>query len=124
MTKRKRLILWILRILLSIGFLFASSGKLTQNEYVIIMFRDWGYSDGFYMIIGILELVLAIMILIPKSSLYAAIGLMFIMIGAMITHMIHDPLLEIIRPLVFMILLGFSIYLQVYSIKKIVDKSE
>ncbi len=112
MERFKQILFWASKVITSLGFLLASSGKLTQKEAVINMFREWGYFDGFYLLIGILELSLAILVLIPKTSVYAAIGLFAIMIGAMITHLIHDPLAEIIRPLVFMILLGIVIYFQ------------
>ena len=92
--------------------MLASSGKLARNESVIQMFHDWGYFDQFYLIIGILELLAAILLLIPKTSIYAAIFLIILMSGALITHLIHDPLIEMIRPGIFMVFLGLIIYLQ------------
>lgn len=53
----------------------------------------------------------AVLILIPKTSFYAAIGLIVIMIGALITHLMHDPIGQIIRPSVFMLLLGINLVL-------------
>ena len=104
--------LWISKITLSILFLLASLGKLTQNGAVIDMFTSWGYFDGFYLIIGVLELSFAILLLIPKTSMYSAIALFVIMIGALITHLIHDPIDQIFRPLIFMALLSGVILLQ------------
>ena len=112
MSKFNRYLSWILKIIISIGFMLASSGKLARNESVIQMFHDWGYFDQFYLIIGILELLAAILLLIPKTSIYAAIFLIILMSGALITHLIHDPLIEMIRPGIFMAFLGMIIYLQ------------
>jgi len=112
MKRGKRILCWTLKAIVALGFLLASLGKVTQSEPVIEMFRAWGYFDGFYLIIGILELSLAILILIPKTSRYAAIGLFLVMIGALITHLINDPLVEIIRPIVFMMFLAPIIYFQ------------
>jgi hypothetical protein len=90
----------------------ASSGKLAQNQVVIDMFHNWGYFNGFYMVIGILEFVLAILLLVRKTSLHAAVSLFVIMIGALITHLIHDSIGNVIRPLVFMGFLGVIVYME------------
>lgn len=110
MDKLKPISLWTVKIIISVGFLLASSGKLFQSETVITMFREWGYFNVFYLIVGICELLLAILILVPKTSLYSAVGLFILMIGALGTHLLHDPLLEIVRPLVFMIFLAIVLY--------------
>ncbi len=102
MNKSKKIISWSLRILLALGFLAASSGKLTNNPQVIEMFSNWGFPANFHFVIGILEFVLAIMLLIPRTLKYALIGLGLLMIGALITHLTCDPILQIIRPLIFM----------------------
>ncbi len=112
MKKVKLVLFWKIKILLAAGFTMASLGKLTKNENVINMFQDWGFFDGFYFIIGILELVGAILLLIPKTSLYAAIALFIIMIGAAVTHLVHDPIMNLLRPGIFMLLLFPVIYIQ------------
>ncbi len=112
MNKIKPYLLWALKIVISLLFILASTGKLTANEAVIEMFRNWGFFDGFYLIIGIIEFALAILLLIPRTSLYAALSLFVLMIGALITHLINDPISEIIRPLIFMILLATIIFFQ------------
>lgn len=112
MKNTKRYLLWFSKIILSILFLLASLGKLTQNESVVEMFSNWGYFDGFYLIIGALELILALLLLIPKTTLFAAISLFVIMIGALVTHIVHDPILQTIRPLIFMSFLAIIIWIQ------------
>ena len=112
MEKFKPYILWTTKIIISILFLLASLGKLSKNESVIDMFRNWGYFDGFYFYIGLMECILAVLLLIPRTSLYAAILLFVLMIGALFTHFIHDPYTEMVRPLVFMALISMIIYFQ------------
>ena len=105
--KKTRLVLnWVLRILLSLGFLLASVGKLTSNPAIVEMFEHWGYPDGFHLVIGIIELLLAILIVIPKTLKIAIVGMAVVLFGALGTHLLNDPILEIIRPLIFLILLG------------------
>ena len=109
--KLQGVLLWGIRILLALGFLLASLGKLSSNPQVIEMFNQWQYPKGFHMLIGILELSGAILLCIPKLSRYAAMGLLVIMLGALVTHFLHDPIREVIRPIIFMLLLGGLWYL-------------
>ena len=106
-----KVILWAVRIILSALFLLASLGKVTGNPAIFDMFQDWGYSDWFCTFIGFFELIGAILLLIPKTTYYASIGLIILMIGALITHLIHDPIGQIIRPLVFLVFLGIHLFL-------------
>jgi len=111
MKKMKLILSWVMRILVSMGFLLASLGKLSNNPEVILMFKNWGYPDGFHFITGVLELILAILLLIPKTLKIAIVGLGLIMIAALITHLLNDQILEIIRPLIFLAFLGGIHYL-------------
>lgn len=115
MSKSKLIISWVLRILLALGFLLASLGKLTNNPAVIEMFENWGYPNGFHFIIGVLELILAILLLIPKTLKIAIFGFVIILIGALITHLISDPLLELIRPIIFLVLLSGVYFINFYK---------
>ncbi len=117
MKKRNIVISWVLRILVTLGFLAASLGKLTNSPMVIEMFEKWGFPDGFYFIIGILELLLAVLLLIPKTLKIAIIGLSLMMLGATVTHLINDPVSQLIRPMIFLIFIGAIYYIN-YLLKK------
>ena len=118
MKKSKLIFSWVLRILTSLGFLLASTGKLSNNPQVIEMFKDWGYPDNFHFLIGILELTLAVLLLIPKTLKIATFGLAIVLTGAAITHLINDPIIEIIRPMVFFVFLGGIYYINFYKQNK------
>lgn len=100
---------WTLRVMVSLAFLFASLGKLSQNEAVIEMFSNWGFPNGFYFIVGLVEILLAIGLLIRKTLKVSLLGLGILMIGAAVTHVLNDPIIEVIRPLIFLSLL-YGIY--------------
>ena len=106
-----KIIDWIVRILLALAFTLASLGKLTANPRVLEMFTQFGFPDGFYLLIGVLELAGAVLILIPKTRKVAVMLLAIIVIGAAGTHLVHDPLSELIRPLVFAVFLALAWYL-------------
>lgn len=72
MFRATRYALWATRIVVSAGFTLASIGKLTTSDSVIQRFNDWGYFDGFYLIIGAVELSFALLLLIPRTSTLSA----------------------------------------------------
>lgn len=121
MKKGQKILSWIVRILISIAFLLASTGKLTSNEAVIEMFNNWGFPNGFYMVIGVLELLLAILLLVPKTMKVALFGLATLMIGATITHLLKDSITQMIRPLLFLALLFVVYYLNFWNKKVIIE---
>ena len=116
MSKKLQIISWTCRMLLFMGFALASLGKITRDPSVIDMFQNWGYPSHFYFIIGIIEISLAILILIPKTVKFAVFGLYIIMIGAVITHLLNDPPIEILRPGIFLILL--SVVFMIHNYKR------
>jgi len=97
---------WFVRCLIALAFLAASLGKLTSSPGVLERFATYGYPEGFHLLIGVVELAGAILLLIPRTSRYAIAILSVIVIGAAGTHLINDPPVELIRPLVFAIFLA------------------
>ena len=106
-----KLIDWPVRILIALAFAAASMGKLTSSPGVLDRFATYGFPDGFHFIVGAVELVGAILILVPKTRRYAIIMLSVIVIGAAFTHLVHDPLIQLLRPLVFAIFLAAACFL-------------
>ena len=79
---------WLLTILLAILMVGPGSQKFTGNTWER-MFRQWGYPDGFYLVIGAIEVVGGLGLLIPRTASYCAIVLAVVMIGASATHVVH-----------------------------------
>lgn len=111
-SRVKSAISWLVQILLAIFYALAASGKLISRPQVIEMFRNWGFPDKFYLVIGILELLGAIGLLIPRIASYAASGLIMLMIGAAVTHLVNGEGLQVLRPIIFMMLLALIVYLR------------
>ncbi len=95
---------WALSILLAAGFAMAALGKLTGAATE--MFASWGYAAWFATVIGALEALGAVGLLIPKTRSWAAVGLSGIMAGAMYTHLTNGEGEQVVRPLIFLIVLG------------------
>jgi putative oxidoreductase len=79
---------WILSILLAVVMAGPGWQKFTGNTWAR-MFREWGYPDGFYLVIGAVELACGIGLLIPSVASYCALMLSVVMVGAAATHVVH-----------------------------------
>lgn len=101
---------WVLSILLAVAFLLAALGKLTGGATE--MFAGWGYAAWFATVIGVLEALGAVGLLVPRTRSWAAVGLSGIMVGAMYTHLSHGEGGQVVRPLVFLIVLGIVWWLR------------
>jgi putative oxidoreductase len=111
-SRVRSVISWVIQILLAAVYVLAAFGKLISKPQVIGMFRHWGFPDKFYLVIGVLELLGAIGLLIPRLASYAAAGLIVLMIGATATHLINGEGLQVLRPLLFIVFLALVVYLR------------
>jgi uncharacterized membrane protein YphA (DoxX/SURF4 family) len=92
MSKLKVIGLWALQVILAVPFVPAGLSKVSSNPGLVRMFERMGYPDGFYMVVGVVELAGALGMLIPPVTPYAAGALMCVMAGATYSHLaIGDP---------------------------------
>ena len=59
---------WMLTILLCVMFVLAGSVKFDSSEIWPRMFSEWGYPDGFVYVIGGIEVIAALVLLIPALA--------------------------------------------------------
>jgi putative oxidoreductase len=79
---------WLLTLLLAVVMVGPGSQKFTSPTWER-MFRTWGYPDGFYLVIGAVEVIGGIALLIPRVASYSAIMLAVVMIGAAATQILR-----------------------------------
>ncbi len=108
--KTINIITWVLSSILAILFVLAGVPKIMQMESIIQMFTVWGYPAWFALTIGVVEVIGGISLLIPRISFYSAIMLVIVMVGASYTHIAAGESMQVLRPLIFMILLGGVIW--------------
>ena len=110
-SRSKTIALWILRILMAALFLFASYMKLSGNPMMVEEFNTIGLGQWFRYLTGALELAGGIAILVPSVSVFAAIVLLAVDIGAFITQVavLHG---DWIHTVVIGAILASVIYLQ------------
>jgi len=90
-TKKLSISGWTLSILLALFLIFASAlGKFTQWEGKAKMFAEMGWSEDVMFKIGVVEVAIAILFLIPRTAFVAAILLAAYLGGATATHVRVD----------------------------------
>lgn len=96
--------------LLVLLFLSAGTTKLIGMQMHVEHFAKWGYPDWFRLVIGAVEVVGAVLLLVPKMAFYAACVLAVQMLGAAYTHLVNDEAANAPFPLVLFALLAYIAY--------------
>lgn len=81
--------LWILIVLEALFMALAGWSKFANPGGWMSMFEGWGYPAWFALVIGAGELGLGILVLVPRLTAYASMGLFVIMGGALATVLAH-----------------------------------
>jgi uncharacterized membrane protein YphA (DoxX/SURF4 family) len=108
MTRLKTMALWIVTLALAVLMAGPGSQKFTSTVWER-MFRSWGYPDGFYLLIGAIEVVCGLALLVPRLASASAIVLAVVMAGAAVTQITVGGRSGV-GELVFMILLCLVAY--------------
>jgi uncharacterized membrane protein YphA (DoxX/SURF4 family) len=102
-----RVLLWIAQALLAAAMIGPGVQKFTSPVWRR-MFEVWGYPDGFYLVIGVIEVVAGALLLVPRLASAAALVLMAVMIGAAVTQISHGR--SGVGELVFLCVLAIIAY--------------
>ena len=85
-TTKSRLI-WALQILVAVAFLGAGGSKLAGTEAMVSMFEAIGFGQWLRYTTGVVEVVAAVLLLIPGSAALAGLLVVCTMTGAVATHL-------------------------------------
>ena len=115
MTKRNKILYWIITIFLALGMLAQGVAQLSHTKgYVDIISVHLGYPLYFLNIIGTWKILGVIAILIPRFKLvkeWAYAGFFFVMSGALFSHLASgDSIIQLTPALVLLILIVLSWY--------------
>lgn len=88
-SRKMSIALLVLSILLAALFLMSGGSKLARAEQHVKGFAHWGYPDWFRLVIGAIEVVAAILLLIPRLAFFGASALIVVMAGATYTHLVR-----------------------------------
>ena len=92
-SKKQRLAGWVLSWLVAAFLILGSAtGKFTDWEGKAEMFAKLGWSEDVMFTIGVVEVAIAVLFLIPRTAFLAAILLAAYLGGAVATHVrVSDP---------------------------------
>lgn len=86
----KKIIGWVLSGLLTAFMLFSASGKFADFPGKTEMFAKLGWSEAVMVNIGIVEVIIALLFLIPRTAFVAAILITAYLGGAVAAHVRID----------------------------------
>ena len=92
MAKAKKVGLWVIQFLIATLFVLQGVAKLTDGGGWVERFAEWGYPNGFVVVVGVVELIAAVGVLIPATAVIGAVLLIIIMVGAAFTHLTHGEI--------------------------------
>jgi putative oxidoreductase len=89
-TKESRIAVWASRLLAAM-FLFAGLTKLLGAEGDIQHFAAWRYPDWFRPVVGSIEVVSAVLLLVPRAAYLGAAGISVTLLWAGYTFLVRVP---------------------------------
>jgi DoxX-like family len=93
-TKTINIINWVLAGLVAFIFIGSAYSKLTANADALKMGAGFGLSANSFTALGIIEIISAILFLVPRTAVLGTLLLVAYMGGAIATHLEHgQPLL-------------------------------
>lgn len=104
-SKTASIVGWVLSGLLALFLIVASAmGKFTEWEGKAEMFQKMGFTNELMMKIGIVEVAITVLFLIPRTSFVGAILLTGYLGGAIVTH------LRVNYSIVFPVIIGVVVW--------------
>jgi uncharacterized membrane protein YphA (DoxX/SURF4 family) len=101
----------VLRLLLAGFFVYLAYQNLSGNPDMISDFRRWGYPDWFRQSTAWLQIGGAMLLVVPATCFWGAGVLGAVLLGAIATHLMHDPWLASGSPTAFLIaVVGTSVW--------------
>src|ERR1700730_10056850 len=100
----KEVVIWILTIGLVLMFANAGIRKFFDHGGWTRMFHNFGFSDWFRILIGVLETAAAALLAIPRTAAYGAAMVISIMIGAIATVAMHGWTRAFPQPIVALVI--------------------
>ena len=71
--RKRRIAIWVLRVLLGLAFLTIGVAKLTGTLYTVQTFEAFGWGQWFRYLTGLLDLAGALLVFVPRWTFYGAL---------------------------------------------------
>jgi putative oxidoreductase len=79
--------LWMLQALAAVAFVAAGSGKLLGTPEMVALFDAVGLGQWFRYLTGLLEVLGALLLIVPGTTAFGAVLLAGVMAGAAVVHL-------------------------------------
>ena len=109
---------WALQVLVGLLFVLIGVMKFVDPSWPR-NFARWGYPDGFYMVVGVVEAIGGVGLLVPRFATYAALLLMTVMAGAVATHLVFGETQRAPAPLSYLLVVALVGWLRRRSMKRL-----
>jgi putative oxidoreductase len=95
--------IWTIAVVMGLLFVLVGLSKLTGSPGIAwaVRLSNWGYPAGSRYAIGGIEILAGLGLLVPSFRRAAAVTLMAVMMGALLTHLIHGEFVRLLPPLIF-----------------------
>ena len=91
-----------LRLALACFFVFVAARNLAGDAQMAADFQRWGYPTWFRPVVALMQAAGALLLVWSGTAPYGAALLTVVMVGAVSTHLLHDPPVSALVPLVFL----------------------
>ncbi|HXB53983.1 MAG TPA: DoxX family protein [Vicinamibacteria bacterium] len=85
--KALNIVLWTLQVLAALAFVAAGSGKLLGGQDMVTLFEAVGIGQWFRYATGSLEVLGALLLILPGKTAFGAVLLACVMAGAVVVHL-------------------------------------
>ncbi|MDP9115574.1 MAG: DoxX family protein, partial [Acidobacteriota bacterium] len=106
-SRVRLVVVWILQLLVAAAFIRVGVSKLASSPPMVDLFAKIGLGQWFRYLTGTLEVAGGIGVLIPRLSLYAALLLVLVMLGAIVSQLVI--LGGSVRPALVLLLLASAV---------------
>ena len=103
-------IMWLFSAFLAYVFIKAGLEKFDDTSGWSKAFTYWHFPVWFRVLIGVIEVVGAVLLLYPKTALYGVGALEVVMLGAMGTHLYHGEGIHEVFPVALLLIVGYLRY--------------
>jgi hypothetical protein len=125
MSKRNKIIYWVVTIWLALGMLSTGIVQVMKMDEEITMFTHLGYPVYLLTLLGVWKILGVVVVLAPRLPLlkeWAYAGFFFTMSGAIISHFaVGDGAAEYFGPALLIVLTGLSWYFRPADKKLVVN---
>lgn len=121
-SKGKMIATWILSGLIALAMLGAGGSKLGGAEEQVKGFAAMGYPTWFLYVTGVIEIVGAILLLIPKTAAFGVLLLGATMVGAVLSLLKMGDVAHAPIPFAFLVVIGIIGWLQQDKFRKLMGK--